>query len=107
MVLDTNRSYWDPRLLRNRLEHHGELIDYGWRDIFDGRRNNKKRAFQMMAGQCVPVEDARRMRRNCCPQVHECRRKTIFSREDGSLVECAVCGTVLENLKRIPKVPGS
>lgn len=31
--------------------------------------------------------------RNCCPQCGSTEAKTIFSREDGSLVECAVCGT--------------
>lgn len=31
--------------------------------------------------------------RNCCPQCGSTEVKTIFSREDGSLVECAVCGT--------------
>ena len=31
--------------------------------------------------------------RNCCPQCGSTEAKTIFSREDGSQVECAVCGT--------------
>ena len=31
--------------------------------------------------------------RNCCQQCGSTEVKTIFSREDGSLVECAVCGT--------------
>ena len=31
--------------------------------------------------------------RNCCPQCGSTEAKIIFSKEDGSLVECAVCGT--------------
>ena len=31
--------------------------------------------------------------RNCCPQCGSTEAETIFSREDGSQVECAVCGT--------------
>ena len=29
----------------------------------------------------------------CCPQCGSTEAKIIFSKEDGSLVECAVCGT--------------
>ena len=33
-------------LLGSYFHQNTELIDFGWRDIFDGRRNNKKRAFR-------------------------------------------------------------
>ena len=57
----------------------------------------------MMSWTMCPVEDARRMRETAVHNVGVQKRKQ-FSVEDGSLVECAVCGTrVLENLSAFPK----
>lgn len=49
----------------------------------------------MMSWTMCPVEDARRMRETAVHNVGVQKRKQ-FSVEDGSLVECAVCGTVLK-----------